>query len=292
MTQRQRFHARQILFFLGGAAALSVLSLIQKTVIGAPITVEGFLIPVTYGGITGALIGLWAGRLQERNHQLERALVARRWMLRDLHHRIQNNLQIVSSILDLEQSENTSSERATCLRIDLIASIHQTLYDMDAQYEVPFDHFVRRHLLYVYGRYCGDTFTDAEHNTEPAPVIVPLDTAVVVAMIVNEMLAEVVNHLDCQVSSALSISCQSEGGRCSVVVTLPAQVIAGLPDYADDSRRIAFRNDLIDALSAQISAKVHIDWEPTLRGAIHFSLDQQRWYGEAAVPDRQAVAAE
>lgn len=291
MTQRQRFHLRQSLFFLAGAALLSVLSLIQKLAIAAPITVGGFLIPVIYGGISGALIGLWAGRLQERNHQLEQALAARRWMLRDLHHRVQNNLQVVSSILDLEQSENGVTGRASGLRIDLIAAIHQTLYDMDAQYEVPFDYFLRRYLVHVYGRYCGSTFNEADTNTETVPVVVPLDTAVVVAMIVNEMLAEVVDHLDCRVGSALSIACESEGGRCAVMVTLPARIITDLPEYADDTRRIAFRNDLIDALAAQISAEVHIDWHPTLRGSIYFSREQQRWYGEAAMRDEQPVAA-
>ena len=166
MTQRQRFHLRQSRFFLVGAALLSVLSLIQKLAIGAPITVGGFLIPVIYGGISGALIGLWAGRLQERNQQLEQALTARRWMLRDLHHRVQNNLQVVSSILDLEQSENSVTGRVSGLRIDLIA-----------------------------------------------------------------------------------------------------------------------------ALAAQISAEVHIDWHPTLRGSISFSQEQQRWYGEAAMPKDRPVAA-
>lgn len=291
MTVWSRFHLRQFLFFLGGSVVLSILSLAQKILISAPVTFQGFLIPVAYGGITGSIIGLWAGRLQERNRQLERSLVARRWMLRDLHHRVQNNLQIVSSILDLEQSQNTSSGRASRLRIDLIASIHQTLYEMDAQYEVPFDRFVRQHLSYVYGRYCGDTFNAADDPQGEALVVVPLDTAVVVAMIVNEMLAEVVEYLDCRLGSALSISCESEGGRCSVMVTLPAQIAADLPAYAVDSRRIAFRKDLIDALATQISAEVHIDWEPTLRGTIQFSLEQQRWYGEAAMPEERPLAA-
>ena len=265
--------------------ALSLLSAVQKALIGAPITLGGFLIPVIYGGVTGALIGLWMGRLQERNHQLERVLVARRWMLRDLHHRIQNNLQMVASIIDMERSRDAAGEWSARLRIDLIAGIHQTLYDMDAQYEVPFNRFVRRHLAYVYGRSCGNTLTESEDSDATHLVVVPLDTAVVAAMIMNEMLAEVVDYMDCDVGSSLSITCTTDGGVCEVTVFLPDQVVAKLPEYADDRERIRFRTDLITALADQISGEVHISWEPTLRGTIRFSLDAQRWYGDVALPD-------
>jgi len=72
---------------------------------------------------------------------------------------------------------------------------------------------------------------------------------------------------------------------CEVTVFLPDQVVAKLPEYADDRERIRFRTDLITALADQISGEVHISWEPTLRGTIRFSLDAQRWYGDVALPD-------
>lgn len=314
-------HQYQILSFLAGAVALSVLSVFQKAIISAPLTIEGFIVPVVYGGISGSLIGIWAERLKRQNRQLNELIVARQWMLRDLHHRIENNLQVVSSVLglELEGCDDCGVGSASRLRIDLLASIHQALYEMNAQYEIDLRELLERHLRAVHGRFCGGVdggqaspagarhlhgrpgraaSSDANHHSfsaGPGPgdrslpgeaatpqLLVPLDTAVVVTMIVNEMIAECEGYWNCELESSLSVACSGDRDRCEVRVHLPAAVVNRVPDYRADSDRIRFRDTLVRTLADQICAEATVTWEPELSGTISFVPAEQRQYGAAA----------
>jgi hypothetical protein len=304
-----------LLYFLAGALVLSLLSTVQKVIIAAPVTVDGFLVPVIYGGVTGSLLGVWAERLKTQNRRLQELIVARQWMLRDLHHRIQNNLQVVSSVLDLELAGcndcagGGAAGSASRLRIDLLAGIHQVLYELNAQYEVDLRDLLERHLRAVYGRFCGGVVdgmtpsasrdrlkgdvdgtgaSDSGRIKTPdtlaaAPLEVPLDTAVVVTMIVNEMIAECEGYWNCELESSLSVACSGDRGRCEVRVHLPAAVVNRVPDYDADSDRILFRDTLVRALADQIGAEATITWQPELSGTISFAPDEQRRYEKAAV---------
>jgi hypothetical protein len=288
-----------LLYFLAGALVLSLLSTVQKVIIAAPVTVDGFLVPVIYGGVTGSLIGVWAERLKTQNRRLQELIVARQWMLRDLHHRIQNNLQVVSSVLDLELAGcndcagGGAAGSASRLRIDLLAGIHQVLYELNAQYEVDLRDLLERHLRAVYGRFCGGVVDGAvapdsggikTPDTPAAPPLeVPLDTAVVVTMIVNEMIAECEGYWNCELESSLSVACSGDRGRCEVRVHLPAAVVNRVPDYDADSDRILFRDTLVRALADQIGAEATITWQPELSGTISFAPDEQRRYEKTAV---------
>jgi hypothetical protein len=276
---------RIVLFFLAGAAILSLLSALQKMMIGATLAPRGFVVPTLYGGTTGALIGLWAIRLQDDRRRLAELLASRRLMLRDLHHRVQNNLQVISSILDLQSSAEApdDGEDRRRRRIDLIATIHQVLYEMDAQYEVDVREFLGRHLRQANALLCPEFPADRTYDdtaargegfaAEPQPhVLVPLDTAVVVAMIVNEMIAGVGGGWHCSDTTPVVVTCPGGGDHCSVELTIPAVQVAS--EETDE-----FHWKLIEALAAQISAEVQLRWTPLLSGRIDFYLHEQRWYG-------------
>lgn len=268
---------RIVLFFLAGAAILTLLSVIQKMMIGAALAPRGFVVPVLYGGITGSLIGLWAMRLQDDRRRLAELLASRKLMLRDLHHRVQNNLQVISSILDLQPPAEGPDDREDRRRrrIDLIATIHQVLYEMDAQYEVDVREFLFRHLRQANALMCPDFPADGDERDTAAPeqhVLVPLDTAVVVAMIVNEMIAEVGGGWHCAGTTPLVVSCPAGSDCCSVELTIPAVQVAS--EEAEE-----FHWKLIEALATQISAEVQLRWTPLLQGRIDFHLREQRWYG-------------
>jgi hypothetical protein len=303
-------HHHHLLYFLAGSVVLSAISALQKMIIAVPLTVEGFLVPVVYGGVTGSLIGVWAERLKMQNRWLQELIVTRQWMLRDLHHRIENNLQVVSSVLELELGglDDHAAGRASRLRIDLLAGIHQVLYEMNAQYEVDLRDLLERHLDAVYGRFCGKGAGGGRVSAGPRPsrsalagrdpsddgstvlaedstslrMLVPLDTAVVVTMIVNEMVAECEGHSNCDLENSLSVACLGDQGRCEVRVHLPAAVVMRVPNYNAGSERIRFRDTLVSALADQINAEATITWEPELSGTISFALDEQRNYAAAA----------
>ena len=75
-------------------------------------------------------------RVKERTRELESLLQERAAMLREIHHRVKNNLQLIASLLRLESDkiENTDQRRsfyAGIARVDAIAMAHDSLYVAD-----------------------------------------------------------------------------------------------------------------------------------------------------------------
>jgi hypothetical protein len=57
-------------FFLCGAALLCLLATFQKLVIGAPLVIKGYIVPFTFGGLSGACLGHYIVRLRGLNAML------------------------------------------------------------------------------------------------------------------------------------------------------------------------------------------------------------------------------
>lgn len=76
-------------------------------------------------------------RVRERTRQLESSLEERKVMLKEIHHRVKNNLQIIASLLRLEAGENREAGPSRTLersirRIHSMALVHETLYQSQA----------------------------------------------------------------------------------------------------------------------------------------------------------------
>jgi hypothetical protein len=102
---------------------------------------------LTLLGVAGFILVLvlWAYRrmqkdrwlIREKNQQIEQSLVEKEVLLREIHHRVKNNLQIISGLLD-KQARKSSDKAVRQLvregqeRIQSMALIHQNLYESEA----------------------------------------------------------------------------------------------------------------------------------------------------------------
>lgn len=97
-------------------------------------------------GVAGLLLAIvfWAYRrsqqdqqlIREKNQQIEQSLTEKEVLLKEIHHRVKNNLQIISSLLD-KQARKSSDQAVQQLvregkeRIQSMALIHQNLYESE-----------------------------------------------------------------------------------------------------------------------------------------------------------------
>lgn len=282
-AKRVPFAAWLAVSAVAGAAVLSVLSFFQKVMAGFPLHPGGFVVPVVYGGITGLLLGLWSHRLSARNHQLNELIMAREWLLRDFHHRIQNNLQIVSSMLALEEGRGRyASREETRLRIDLIGIIHRVLAELGAQYEVDVPRFFAAYLVEARMAICGTTGGIPPIRSSDRELVMPLDSVVVMAMIVNEVVAEWAARANCSIETAPTLSWSIDHRQSCLELRLPAAPVDDR-DAEPVRERVRFRDELIGALAEQVSASVTLEWGREITCRLDVPLDHQRRYDRAAV---------
>ena len=202
-----------------------------------------------------------AGAINSMVGDLRRSVEDKRVLLREIHHRVKNNLQIVASILNIDSSR-VESEAAlrvfeqTKRRIDSMALVHEKLY-RSAEIErldvgAYLDELVRQVL---YGAARDATKWDFTLTIEH--VSLSLDTAIPLGLIATELVSNAVKHGGSRESGVdpvleLAFVKREHGMELSVSDNGP-----GIPHEeakAVDANGIGLT--LIDALAAQLEGRV------------------------------------
>jgi PAS domain S-box-containing protein len=130
--------------------------------------------------------------------QLQTSLREKEVLLREIHHRVKNNLQIVSSLLNLQlrvvDDPNLRALLQDCRqRIQAMALIHEALYQADALSRVPFEMYVRRLAAQLLGAYevAPRRIRLTIHADHPA---LDIDKATPCALIFHELLSNALKH--------------------------------------------------------------------------------------------------
>jgi light-regulated signal transduction histidine kinase (bacteriophytochrome) len=143
-------------------------------------------------------------RLEELNTRLRQtladkeALIAQKDLLmREVHHRVQNSLQLVNSMLALHEREAADPALAARFaearrRILAVSATHRRLWRSDQIQSVRFDTYLRElrdDLAEEWGR-----AWDEHLRIRAEPMLVPTDAAISLALVVTELLTNAVKH--------------------------------------------------------------------------------------------------
>jgi PAS domain S-box-containing protein len=114
-------------------------------------------------------------------------------LLKEIHHRVKNNLQVISSLMNLQANQLRDKEiveafRDSQSRVKAMSLVHERLYQSSDLAQIDFAGYVRdvtNHLLRSYqnGRHPVRLKVDVE------PVSLNIDTAIPCALIINELVS-------------------------------------------------------------------------------------------------------
>ena len=146
---------------------------------------------------------LWDGMLldvTERKRAEERlraSLKEKEVLLREIHHRVKNNLQIVFSLLYLQartirDPRALEAIRESQSRVHAMALVHDTLYRSPALGRVDATEYMKVLVTYLMRAYPGQD--GVELHTGIAPVELEIDTAITLGLIVNELVTNSLKH--------------------------------------------------------------------------------------------------
>ncbi len=209
--------------------------------------------------------------------QTKKSLQEKDVMLREIHHRVKNNLQVVSSLLNMQARTAMDKDTIEILsesrdRIKAMSLIHSQLYEGRDLAEINMKGFIDQLLGQLLQSYpIGDTRITRVVRVDDYPF--PLSTAVPVGLIINELLSNALKHAfygrgEGEVEVSLTAS---EGGRINLTVSDDG---VGLPPGFDinESKTLGLR--LVKILAEdqlQGTLKVTSDGGTTFR--IEFDID-------------------
>jgi len=129
--------------------------------------------------------------ITSKNELLSKSLSEREALLKEIHHRVKNNLQIIASLLYLQSDESENQDVRRLLeegqgRVRSMALIHQKLYENDDLKHIPFDDYLKE-LIGEIKLSFGDMAKNIELEVEAKDVFFDVDTAVPLGLIINEL---------------------------------------------------------------------------------------------------------
>jgi PAS domain S-box-containing protein len=138
-------------------------------------------------------------RVQQRTHALNESLGEKEVLLKEIHHRVKNNLQIISSLLRMQSRKMGQS---VCIegafndaqnRVRAMALIHEQLYRSSDLSKPQFDHYLQaltQNLLQTYR--LGQLPVQAVFQLEPLQL--NLNSAIPCGLIVNELVSNALKY--------------------------------------------------------------------------------------------------
>ncbi len=130
--------------------------------------------------------------IQKQRNQLQQSLGEKEMLLKEIHHRVKNNLSVISSLLELQSSAISDTTAKAIIaegqsRVSSIALIHQRLYQHEnlAAIELrAFLHDLLRQVRSIFNTPCTTLHTEINMSE----TLLDIDTAVPLGLILNELL--------------------------------------------------------------------------------------------------------
>ena len=139
-----------------------------------------------------------AHTIQREEAELENSLREKDALLREVYHRVRNNLQLIASMNNMQMRSSTSPEALYALRrlqdrIMALSTIHATLYQAPALAKVRADEMVLTLARQVAAK--ADSGAVIDVRAQSAPILLYPDQAVPLSLLVVEAVTNAVKHL-------------------------------------------------------------------------------------------------
>ena len=195
-------------------------------------------------------------------------------VLREIHHRVKNNLQIVARLLSLQASAIDAEDARTALResqqrVQLMAQLHEKLYQSQDLNGIEFGVFIEDRVAEL-GRYYG-AGNRIELRTQMDFVRLGIDQAVPCAQIVNELVSNAIRHgFASNLLGVISVSLRRPTRRDVVIEVCDNGVgLAGDRDWRS-SPNLGLK--LVETLAKQLHGKIERVSGPGTAFKLQFEL--------------------
>lgn len=197
---------------------------------------------------------------KKRDEALQESLKEKEVLLSEIHHRVKNNLAIISGLLELNlyQEEKSSTEeiiKDSQLRIKAMADVHEMLYDSDSFSSISFS-------KYIDGLIDSISKTVEDKNFKPIfikhieNVDLNVNQAIPCGLIVNELISNALKHaFKDRLNGTVQIDLFREGPIINLSVEDDG---VGLPKEMDPFQSNSLGMTLIKILSQQLEADLEI----------------------------------
>jgi len=204
--------------------------------------------------------------------KLKKSLTEKEVLIKEIHHRVKNNLMVISSLLNL-QSQYIKDEEALDIfresqnRARSMALIHERLYQSPDLKRIDFGDYIQT-LSNDLFHSCITDFSRVKLNINVENLMVDINTTVPLGLIVNELVTNSMKHgLAGKAEGEINIGFHKKGDEFVLVVE---DTGVGFPDDVDFRNTSTLGLQLVNNLTTQINGKIELNRDNGTKFTITF----------------------
>lgn len=210
---------------------------------------------------------------KQSEETLRLSLKEKEVLLKEVHHRVKNNLQVISSILNLQSSYVRDKRILEILlesqnRIKSMAFVHESLYQTKDFSNISFQEYVgniSRNLVHSY----ASVENPPELKLDLDPVQLHLDTAIPCGLIINELVSNALKYAFRDTPKGkIGISVKQKEKKITISISDNG---VGLPPDLDFRNTESLGLQLVVSLVEQINGKIKADTKKGTKFTIEFA---------------------
>ncbi len=192
--------------------------------------------------------------------QVKSSLTEKEVLLQEIHHRVKNNMMVITSLLSLQSRkfmDGTHREmfNESINRIKAMSMIHEKLYKSEDLARVDFKNYISEMVKEMYHSY-GVEANRVILETSIEEIKLGLDTAIPFGLIVNELVSNALKHaFPGDLKGTIKVSMRHRNGSNELIVSDNG---IGMPEKLDIDNIDSLGINLVKSLTRQIKGEVDI----------------------------------
>jgi two-component sensor histidine kinase len=199
--------------------------------------------------------------ISHKNGKLKQLLREKEWLLKEIHHRVKNNLQIVMSLLNsqgayVKEGAAFDAIQESQARVNSMAMIHQKLYKSSDMSSIDLPDYITDLVNYFRSTYVMRQ--SVTFQLDLSPLVVDVSVAVPIALILNEAITNSFKYAFSDRKQGLIKVSLSSRHNGDIILIISDNGI-GLPPGFDPKKQFSLGMSLIRGLSEDIGGHYSID---------------------------------
>ncbi|WPR77321.1 histidine kinase dimerization/phosphoacceptor domain -containing protein [Algoriphagus sp. NG3] len=214
--------------------------------------------------------------IQDKNQTLERLVVEKERLLKEIHHRVKNNLQIVMSLLNsqvasLQDKAALSAIQDSQNRVQAMALIHQKLYQTEGVARIPMKAYIEELVAYLRDSYALSR--KVKFKLFIGQIELDVNMAVPLGLIINEAITNVFKYAFPGENSGSVLISLTQKSNSSYELTIEDDGI-GFPEAFDPYQSRSLGMTLIQGFSAQLVGELAIESNQGIKISLIFKEEK------------------